>query len=315
MSSQELHIVTGAFGYSGAHIAQKLLKQGIAVKTLTAHPDRPSALQGQIEAAPFDFDDPDALTRTLTGARVLYNTYWVRFDHGDSTHHKAVRNTKTLFESAKRAGVERVVHVSITKPSLDSPLPYFKGKAELEQTLEESGLSYEILRPTVLFGGRDVLINNIAWILRRFPFFGVAGNGSYRLQPIYADDLANLAIEGGQSRENRTRDAVGPEVFTFDELVRAVAEAIGVRARLVHMPRWMVLAASRALGLFVKDIILTGDEIDGLSSNLLLSDDAPTGRVVLTDWMRTHNAELGASYANELARHFQPPNSVLTAQH
>lgn len=306
MSKQEIHVVTGAFGYSGAHIAQRLLQRGITVKTLTAHPERPSALQGKVEAAPFDFENPERLTRTLTGVRVLYNTYWVRFDHGQSTHSQAVRNTKVLFECARRAGVERVVHVSITKPSLDSPLPYFRGKAELELSLEKSGLSYEILRPTVLFGGRDVLINNIAWILRRFPFFGVAGDGAYQLQPIHAEDLAELAIEAGESRENRIRDAVGPEIFTFDALVREVAEAIEVRARLVHMPRWMVLAASKTLGLFVKDVILTRDEIDGLSSNLLISDDAPTGRVVLSDWMRANREELGARYANELSRHFEP---------
>ena len=305
MTKQEMHIVTGAFGYSGRHITARLLDDGIAVRTITGHPDRPNPFNGAVEAVPFRFDDPAEMARSFSGAKVLYNTYWVRFDHGGATHAGAVENTLALFEAAASAGVERVVHVSITNPSLDSNLPYFKGKAQLEEALRASGMSYAILRPTVLFGGRDVLLNNIAWLLRRFPIFGVPGKGDYGIQPIHVEDLARLALEQGRSRENVVLDAVGPETFSYLELVRLIASRVGSRAPVLAMPRWAILLASKVLSWWLRDVLLTPDEVDGLMANLLVSSDEPTGQIHLTDWLEEHADQLGRTYANELARHFE----------
>src|SRR5262249_479008 len=146
---------------------------------------------------------------------VLINTYWVRFDHTRFTHAEAVANTKILFQSAKTAGVRRIVHVSITNPDINSDLPYFRGKAELEVALEQLGVSHCILRPTVLFGKEDVLINNIAWSLRHFPIFGVFGAGNYKLQPIYVDDLASAVVEQIAKNTNEVINAIGPETFIY----------------------------------------------------------------------------------------------------
>ena len=87
------------------------------------------------------------------------------------------------------------MHISITNPSLDSPLPYFRGKAILEKEIRASGISHAIVRPTVLFGKEDILINNITYLLRRLPVFAIPGSGDYRLQPIYVEDLAEIAVE------------------------------------------------------------------------------------------------------------------------
>jgi nucleoside-diphosphate-sugar epimerase len=231
--------------------------------------------------------------------------YWIRFEHGHTTFAQAVRNTRALIQAASDVGVGRFVHVSITQPSLESSLPYFRGKAEVEQALCASGLSYAILRPTVFFGGRDTLINNIAWLLRRFPLYAVGGDGSYQLQPIHVDDFAGLAEEHGRHRENVVIDAVGPETFTFDELVRLVARHVGSRARVIHAPWWLVYAVGKAMGWMLRDVILTRDEIAGLSANLLVSSDRPTASTALSGWLETHAHELGVRYASELARHFR----------
>ncbi len=305
MSSPDRHAVTGAYGYSGRHIASMLLHDGRDVITITGHPERDDPFGGKVSAIPFDFDNPERLAENLEGTSVVYNTYWVRFDHGRTTHSGAVENTRTLIRAARKAGVQRFVHVSITNPVLDSHLPYFAGKAALEETLKESGMSYAILRPAVLFGGRDVLINNIAWILRRFPLFGLAGDGRYGIQPIHVEDQARLAVELGKSRDDVTVDAVGPECFEFEQLVRIVAEAIGEKARIVHMPRWMLSMAATMLRPIVRDVVLTRDEIDGLMDNLLVSKDEPTGATVFTDWLSQNADHLGVNYANELKRHFR----------
>jgi len=303
--SRTVHLVTGAFGYSGRHLAAKLLAAGEQVITLTGHPDRVDPFGGAVRAMPFHFDDREALARSLRGVSVLYNTYWVRFDHGDATYDRAVKNTMTLIAAAADAGVERFVHVSITNPSPDSTLPYFNGKARLEAALEASGLSYAVLRPTVLFGGRDVLINNIAWLLRRIPVFGVPGDGQYGIQPVHVDDLAELALELGRKREDVVVDAVGPETFSYLELVRLIARAVGSRALILKMPRWAVLAASKVFGWILHDVVLTPDEVDGLSANLLVSHKEPTGSTRFTEWLAEHADELGRVYASELARHYR----------
>ncbi len=302
MPEPSMHAVTGAFGYSGKYIALRLLAKGCRVVTLTNSLQRANPLAGQIRAFPFNFDRPDELARSLDGTEVLYNTYWVRFNYRLFTHADAVRNTLALFEAARKAGVRRVVHVSITNPSEASRLEYFRGKAELEQALSQSGLSYAILRPTVLFGREDILVNNIAWALRHLPVFGIFGDGRYRLQPIYVDDLAELAIRHGASRENTIVDAIGPETFTYRELVATIGRLIGVWRPIVSVPPSVGYWAGCAIGWMVGDVFITREEIEGLMAGLLCVDSPPAGATRLTDWTKQHADTLGRRYASELAR-------------
>ena len=300
-----MDVVTGAFGYTGRYITARLLACGKRVRTLTGHPARPNPFGGAVEVAPLDFGNPDQLTRSLRGAETLYNTYWIRFPHGAATYEKAVENSRVLFRAAREAGVRRLVHISITQASQDSPFAYFRGKGLVEEALRESGLSHAILRPTVVFGPEGILINNIAWLLRRFPVFAVPGRGDYRLQPVFVEDVAELAVAAGDSRDNLILDAVGPETFTFDELVRLVARAVGSRARLVHLPPGLALWLSRLVGLFVGDVVLTREEVDGLMANLLVSDAPPTGRTRLSNWLARNADQVGGRYASELDRHYR----------
>jgi len=302
MKAQEIHVVTRAFGYSGKYIATRLLDAGYRVRTLTNSLHRFNPFGERVEAHPFNFDNPDRLAASLEGAAVLYNTYWVRFNHKDFTHSVAIQNTLTLFEAAKRAGVKRVVHVSITNPSETSPLEYFSGKARLERALAESGLSYAILRPTVLFGKEDILINNIAWVLRRLPVFGVFGAGQYRLQPIYVDDLAKLAVEQGHETSDRIINAIGPETFTFRGLVQEIGTIIGKRQLVVSVPPAIGYVFGWGLGQVMGDVMITREEIKGLMADMLHTDAPPAGVTKLTDWAKEHAATLGQHYASELAR-------------
>ncbi|MCG3120979.1 MAG: hypothetical protein ALAOOOJD_03903 [bacterium] len=302
MNRRPLHAVTGAFGYSGKYIAQKLLAKGHKVITLTNSLHRQNPFGEAVQAFPFHFDQPEKLSATLQGVEVLYNTYWVRFNHQMFTHAGAVQNTLALLDAAKAAGVERLVHVSITNPSEASPLEYFRGKAQLERALKESGISYAILRPTVLFGKEDILINNIAWALRRFPFFGVFGDGRYRLQPIYVDDLAELAVQWGERRDNVIVDAIGPETFTYRELVETIGRLIGKTRPIVSLPPALGYFAGWLIGKFVGDVMITREEIDGLRADLLFVDSPPAGKTRLTDWARARRDTLGLQYTSELTR-------------
>ena len=304
MSSSDLHIVTGAFGYSGSYIARRLLDSGVRVRTLTNRRRVDSVLADHIEAVPYDFENPKRLAKQLEGAAAVYNTYWVRFPRGGTTHDVAVENTKTLLRCAVSAGVGRFVHISISNPSEDSPLSYFRGKAELEKAIRESGLPSSILRPTVLFDGGDILINNIAWMLRRLPIFGVFGDGQYRVQPVSVEDLAELCVTSAARSENIIMDAVGPEVFTYDELVRSIRGAVSGKARIVHVPPSVGLAIGRILGWWLRDVLITHEEIQGLMSDLLVSSKPPTCSTRFSEWLTAHSDGLGRRYASELTRHF-----------
>ncbi|HVP10399.1 MAG TPA: NAD-dependent epimerase/dehydratase family protein [Phycisphaerae bacterium] len=305
MASADLHIVTGAFGFSGRYIARRLLEGGVRVRTLTSRPQSASPFGDRVEAMPFNFDDPARLTEALRGAAVLYNTYWVRFVHGITSFEQAIANSRTLIACAAEAGVRRFVHVSITNPSEDSPLPYFRGKAIVECILAESGLSFAILRPTVLFGRGDVLINNIAWMLRRLPAFGVFGRGDYLVQPVYVDDLAAMAIDCAGRTGNLTIDAVGPEKFTYEQMVRLVRQAVGGLARVIHVSPDHGLLAGKVVGGMVGDVPITREEIEGLMAGLLVSHHPPTCPTPFSLWLARHADELGRQYASELERHYR----------
>lgn len=302
MISSEIHTVTGAFGYSGKYIARRLLDAEYQVRTITNSPNRANPFGGAVKAYSFNFDNPKKLTESLRGASVLYNTYWVRFNYKDFTHSLAVENTLKLFRAAKEAGIRRIVHVSITNPSEKSHLEYFRSKAKLERALVESGLTYAILRPAVLFGKEDILINNIAWFLRKFPVFGVFGDGNYRLQPIYVDDLAKLAVEQGQKTENCIIDAIGPETFTYRGLVEEIGRIIGKPKPILSIPPAIGYWVGSMVGKMVGDVTITRDEIEGLMADLLCTSSPPAGDTRLTDWARENSARLGLRYASELAR-------------
>jgi NADH dehydrogenase len=312
-------VVTGAFSYSGAAIASELQASGRRVRTLTGHPDRapqapktPQAPQtpktpagAGIEVRLLDFADPSALAESLRGARTLYNTYWVRFAHGQVDHPVAVARSRVLLQAAAAAGVQRIVHVSITHPSADSPYPYFRGKAAVEQALRDLGVSHAVLRPAILFGGHDVLINNIAWLLRHLPVFAVGGGGEYRIRPIHVDDLARLAVRAGTSATTEVIDAVGPERPTFYELVHTIRNLVGSRSQVIRVPGTLIPAAARMLGLALRDTLLTAEEYQAMADGLADTNGPATGDTALTQWMADHKDTLGRVYANELTRHFR----------
>jgi uncharacterized protein YbjT (DUF2867 family) len=302
MDNKELNIVTGAFGYTGRYITQKLLQMGRRVKTLTNSIPKDDPFDGRVEALPLAFDDPDKLSKSLEGVGTLYNTYWVRFNHAHFSHAQAVENTRILFDAARKADVRRIVHVSITNPSEDSQFEYFRGKAVLEKYLKDTGISYAILRPAVMFGNEDILINNIAWMLRRFPVFGLFGDGEYGIQPIHVEDFAEIAVEHGGGTEDIIVNTIGPEAFTYRGLVETIGGIIGCRRPMMKLKPCIGLYAGKLAGILVRDVVITHEEIGGLMAGLLAVNTGQKGATKLTDWAFENRETLGKFYASELAR-------------
>jgi uncharacterized protein YbjT (DUF2867 family) len=320
--------VTGAFGFLGRHIAAQLLDRGDEVVTLTNRAPRSVAGPGTVlarafagrvpgevvevagraglSAAPLVFDR-DGLAASLRGVDTLFNTYWIRFDRGHVTHAAAVENSRVLFAAARQAGVRRIVHVSIANPDPASRLGYYRGKAEIEAALAESGVSHAVIRPTVLFGDEPVLANNVAWFMRRLPAFGIAGDGRYGIQPVHADDAAAIALDLAARSENVTVDAAGPEVFEYREWVDAIRQAVHSRTLVLRLPGSLTMLAARTLGLALGDIVLTRDELDALTAGLLVSHAEPLGKTNFRAWLADATPWLGRVYMSELRRNYARP--------
>ena len=308
-SESKTVVITGAFSYTGKYATRILLDRGYRIRTLTYHPERENPFGDNVQVFSYNFGNSERLTESLRGASTLINTYWVRFPHGKSTFEGAVRNTRTLIRAAKDAGVQRIVYVSIANPSLESSLGYYKGKAQLEQAVTDSGLAYTILRPTVIFGLEDILINNIAWFVRHFPVFAIPGDGRYRIRPIYVEDMARLIADAVEQQGDTVLDAVGPETYSFDELVRLIAEKLGRSTRVVHVPMTAAYVATRIAGWLVGDVVLTWEEYKGLMAGLLAPEERSAGETRLSHWLAANREHVGKQYASEVARHYARANS------
>lgn len=297
-----LHVVTGALGYSGKAITHRLLARGIRVRTLTNSPGRPNPFGDQLEIRPLGFRDPAALVEHLRGAEVLFNTYWVRFNHTLFTFDQAVENTRVLFRAAREAGVRRIVHVSIMNPERGQDLAYYRGKLALEEDLKSMGVSHAIVRPGVLFGRGDILINNISWAIRHLPLFGVFGDGMYKIAPMHVDDFADLAVREAFKDGDTCHDGNGPETYTYRGLVEMIARTLGVERRIISAPPWLGYGISRIVNPIVGDFIITWEEIKGLMAGLLASEHPSQGVIKLSEWVRANAGTLGVQYANEVGR-------------
>jgi uncharacterized protein YbjT (DUF2867 family) len=298
-------VVTGAFSFTGQYIARRLLAGGRRVRTLTNHPRRPAALDIDVDIAPLQFTDRAALVESLRGADVFYNTYWVRFRHGRIGFGDAVANTRILMSAAAEAGVRKVVHISVSNPSIDSHLDYYAGKARTEEIVRESGLPWAVVRPTLIFGPGDILINNIAWLLRNMPVFVIPELGKYRVQPVAGEDVAEIATWAAVQAENVVVDAAGPEIISYFELVNSVSVAVHRRPRFLYLPAGLTLMAGNAVGLLVRDVMLTQQELQGLMQELLVSHEPPRGTRHVDDWLLTAADSVGKKYASELSRHWR----------
>src|SRR5436305_348690 len=305
MEQRGFDVVTGAFSFTGRYIARRLLAQERRVKTLTNHPNRAGVEDITAEVAPLQFTDRAALVESLRGADVLYNTYWVRFRHGRVRFGDAVANTRILVGAARDAGVRKVVHISVSNPSVDSPLDYYAGKARAENAVRESGLQWAIVRPTLIFGAGDILINNIAWLLRRLPVFGIPGRGDYRLQPVAGEDVAEIATWAAAQGGNVTVDAAGPDIIYYSEMVESIAIAVGRHPRFVYVSPRNAVRASRLIGRLVNDVMLNEPELEGLMQELLVSSERPRGTRRLDNFLLSSADTIGRSYASELDRHWR----------
>ncbi|MFL5719692.1 MAG: SDR family oxidoreductase, partial [Chloroflexota bacterium] len=285
-------------------IARALVEAGNEVITLTRRVDHGDPLAVDIKAVALDFGRPAELAEALQGVDTLFNTYWIRFPRGTASFERAIAETNVLLAAARQAGVRRIVHVSVVGADQDGPTPYVRAKGVVEYAVKTSGLEWSIVRPTLTYGPDDILVNNMAWALRRLPVYGMPGDGHYPIQPVHVDDVARICIELANGEPGQIVDAAGPDQLPFRQMVEIVRSAVGSRSLVVPMPTWAVLGAARLLGLLVRDVVLTRHEVFELSTGFLTSIQPPRGEVRFEGWVREHADGLGRRWSSELARNY-----------
>ena len=297
----EIHAVTGPFSYTGKYIARRLVDEGLQVRGFVRRsPHQPTHL----DLRPLQFTDAAQLTSDLEGVRVLFNTYWIRFGRGSQTFDEAVRNIAVLAEAAAKAGVRRIVHISVSNPSVDSPFAYFRGKAQAESAIKDAGVPCSIVRPTLVFGDEDILINNIAWIIRRFHVFLVPP-GPCRSQPVFVEDVAKLCVDESRLEGDRVIDAAGPEILPFSSLLKELSAAMRVRCLVVPAPTAFSIIGGRMISAMVHDVTITHEELGALRAETLVSLEPPTTSTRFSEWLSEHENQIGQRYRSELQRHWQ----------
>ena len=279
-----------------SQIAQRLLDSGREVRTLTYHPDRAHPLRAHVEPVRYRFDDPAALARSLEGCDTLYNTFWVRFDHGQTSFANAIESSRMLFFAAKRAGVQRIVHLSITNPSSGLPaalLPRQGAGRVRARPVRRAVLD----RPADLDLRRRARRPDQQHRLDPAAHAGLCAARRRRATP--CSRCTSTTSPGSAPRRPRRRRRGHRRRRTGDDAVPRSRGAGPRRRRRARAdpatcrPRVMA-AAARALGLLVRDVVLTRDEIRGLMAGLLVSHDPPLGQIAFSQWLDEHAARSGA---------------------
>ncbi|MDE1834491.1 MAG: NAD(P)H-binding protein [Candidatus Micrarchaeota archaeon] len=297
-------VVIGGTGFTGKYITKCLLKYKHKVVALTKHVNRDNEFGRKITIKPLDFENQENLVETMNGSRCVFNTYWVRFNYGGSSFDEAVRNSKAIIDACVDAKVKRLVHISVLDPSKNYKYDYFRAKMEVESYIEKSGLSYAILRPALLFGEEDILMNNITYLIRKYGLFFIFGSGEYKVTPTYVGDVAKEAVLQSRLNKNIIEDALGPEAFGFEELVRYIATTIGRPTRVAHLNKAFIPLVSKFLNICMHEPVVTSDEMGLLMDNGLYSDSKPIGSIRFSKWLKERKDTYGTEYHSETKRHF-----------
>ena len=303
-------LVTGAFSFTGSFISRELLKSNDEISTFTNHPNENKEYFSQVRVFPYCFNEYQKMVDYLKDISIVINTYWIRFPKRGVTWENAISNSKILFDACRDAGVGKIIHISVTNPSLKSPYPYFKGKARVEDYLRSCNVQYVIIRPALIFSEGDILINNMAWIMRRSPVFGIFGSGKFKVQPISQEDLAKIVVQNVNSdlKNNSIIDAIGPETLEFKQLLRLITDSTGSKTLILPFwgyLKWIPFVFSKLFGYLLRDVLLTRHEMNALIDNLLLTDSPSLGSQSIKKWLKENGDELGKFYAHEINRHYK----------
>ena len=243
--------VFGGTGFLGRRVVRHLRRCGLSVRSASRHPDWGKELfaldDPHLQSVEADIHDEQSVARVLAGAYGAVNAISLYVEHGTETFHSLhVECAQRLATQARQAGVERLVHVSGIGADVASPSRYVRKRGEGELAVRAAFADALLIRPAVMFGPDNSFLTTIITLLERLPIYPMFGRGLTRLQPAYVDDVAEAITRALQRTEKYpiTFECGGPRVYSYEELLKAVAHEAGLKPKLIPIPfaAWHVLA-------------------------------------------------------------------------
>jgi len=265
-------LVTGGTGFIGPKVVHELRAHGHPVRVLARREQK--VLDAEVVIG--DVTDPASLRAALEGCTHVVHLVAILRGKPAEFERVMTQGTKNLVAAAKDAGIERFVHMSAlgTGDAAFANVPYFKAKAAMEAEVTSSGLEYTIFRPGFVFGkGAGALSTFMGQVRAPLPVVPVIGPGTERFQPIWVDDVAEYFARAVTLPEaaNRVFEIGGPDTVTWDELYRRIAQALGKKRRIVHIPFSLARAGATATQR-LPGAPLSADQVAMLQSDYLVSN-------------------------------------------
>jgi uncharacterized protein YbjT (DUF2867 family) len=249
--SMRVVTVFGGTGFLGRRVVRHLRKHDFSVRIASRHPDRSRGLFGsgdpQLRVVGANIHDERTVADALADAYGAVNAVSLYGEHGRETFHSVhVEAAKRVAILARRAGVERLVHVSGIGADAASPSLYIRKRGEGELAVQAAFADVILFRPAVMFGPDDAFLTTILELLRRLPIYPMFGRGRTRLQPAYVEDVAEAIARALQRTQTHaiTFECGGPRVYSYEELLHALAREADLKRILIPLPfaAWRALA-------------------------------------------------------------------------
>src|SRR5690348_15138954 len=234
MSSQHV-TVFGGTGFLGRRIVRHLHDVDFAVRIASRHPDRGRSLfsrdVSRIEPVGADVNDDASVAAAVSGVWAVVNAVSLYVEHGRCTFQSVhVEAAKRIAVLARQAGAETLVHISGIGANAGSASPYIRSRGEGEAVVLDAFPSAKLVRPAVMFGPGDAFLTPLLAMLRRLPIFPMFGSGATRVQPVYVEDVAEAVVRILRApAASQLYELAGPRVYTYQELLRAIAASAGTR--------------------------------------------------------------------------------------
>jgi uncharacterized protein YbjT (DUF2867 family) len=275
MSPRPIVTVFGGTGFLGRRIVGHLLAGGFAVRSASRHPGSASSADEGIAPVRADVNEGGSIAAAVAGAFAVVNAVSLYGERGDQTFHSVhVEAAARVAKQAREAGVERLVHVSGLGADARSPSPYIRSRGRGEEAVRAAFASATIVRPAVMVGPDDGFLNPLLDLLR-LPAFALFGHGDTRLQPAHVEDVAEAIVRSLRQAEARlTYELGGPRVYTYDALVRTIADHAGLKPMLFPMPfpAWHAIAFAAE---FLPSPPVTRNQVELMQVDNVASADAP----------------------------------------
>src|SRR5215472_2077878 len=250
-ASDRVVTIFGGTGFLGRRIVRHLRLHGFCVRVASRHPDRGDALlppdDPQLRSIKADVHDERSVAEALADAYGAVNAVSLYVEHGRETFHSVhVESAQRVAAQAQRARVKRLIHVSGIGADSRSQSLYIRKRGEGELAVREAFADAILIRPAVMLGPDDAFLPSILKLLERLPIYPMFGNGQMRLQPVYVEDVGQAIAKLLQRAQTRPImfECGGPRVYSYEEFLRTVASAAGIKPILIPVPfaAWHALA-------------------------------------------------------------------------